>query len=105
MRGSRAKDSRTRNQYRVKHRHWLLSPLLLSNLLWATDGIDAVDGPIDEGFLAFLGQWETAEGEWVPPEELAALPIDIEDNGPAGNDGSSEEEIFAKDHEKIDDPN
>ncbi len=26
---------------------------------------------VDLGFLEFLGQWETDEGEWIPPSDLA----------------------------------
>ena len=29
--------------------------------------------PLDEDFLEFLGDWETATGDWIDPEELAAL--------------------------------
>lgn len=28
-------------------------------------------GPVDVGFLEFLGQWETDDGQWIAPEDLA----------------------------------
>lgn len=27
--------------------------------------------PVDIGFLEFLGQWETDDGQWIAPEDLA----------------------------------
>ena len=34
-------------------------------------GAEGEDDPPSLDFLEFLGQWETDEGEWISPEDLA----------------------------------
>ncbi len=29
----------------------------------------------DEAFLEFLGSWETADGEWIAPDEIENMPL------------------------------
>lgn len=36
-----------------------------------TTPLDSVEPEVDLAFIEFLGQWETDEGEWLPPSDLA----------------------------------
>jgi|GEM_PF-1564026 len=36
-----------------------------------TAPVDGVEAEIDLAFIEFLGQWETYDGEWLGPSELA----------------------------------
>lgn len=62
-------NNRKRN--RARYSAWLF----LFYLLTATVSAEDEDAMFDEAFLEFLGSWETADGEWIEPEELESMPL------------------------------
>jgi len=36
-------------------------------------------------FLEFLGEWETADGEWIAPDDLENMPLDENENDETNN--------------------
>lgn len=54
-----------------RHSLWLIGLLFIGASATANDEMDAPS----EAFLEFLGSWETAEGEWISPHEIAEMVI------------------------------
>lgn len=50
---------------------WFIGMLIIGVTATASDEMDTPS----EAFLEFLGNWETAEGEWISPDEIAEMVI------------------------------
>ncbi len=92
---------RSRGCNPVKHSALAWSLLFTSNLLLAADDAESLDAE----FLEFLGRWETTQGEWLPPGEVAELQFE-ETAGPgeldkdAGSVASDEEQTSEVENEE-----
>lgn len=77
----------------------LLPPLLAismaSTVARAAEDEVAQEQMPDLQFLEFLGQWETDEGEWIPPDQLAdgefAQLLDAAAQNPPENDSTDDD--------------
>ncbi len=58
-------------------------------LLVSAVSADDEDAMFDEAFLEFLGSWETADGDWIAPDEIEGMPLSESDQPSAT--ASSEE--------------
>ena len=64
--------------------------LYYSSMVFAEEN-ETVDDTSTIEFIEFLGDWETADGEWVDPNELAAE--DDEDTQPDPQQDTSVEKV------------
>ncbi len=61
----------SKTQPRVRRKAWILSFCLLVSAVSADDE----EAMFDEAFLEFLGSWETADGDWIAPDEIESMPL------------------------------
>ncbi len=79
----------SKTQTRVRYRGWILCFFLLVSAVNADDE----QAMFDEAFLEFLGSWETADGEWIAPDEIESMLLSgaVEPEATSNSEANSDE--------------
>lgn len=62
-------------------------------LLVSAVSADDEDAMFDEAFLEFLGSWETADGDWIAPDEIESMSLSepAEQSAPESSEANPDE--------------